>query len=251
MKRLIVIFSLLLCASFSYAGEETVTLDHIKPNLNDKASLQNGAKVFTNYCFGCHELKYARYERVANDLGIPADIYEKNLIFNHAKIGSLMTNSMPKDEAKKWFGNPPPDLTLVARSRGADWLYSYLRGFYKDPARPWGVNNVVFKNVGMPHVLADLQGVCAQPPELGIKPKVDPLSGQIIKQSGCDKFARKGSMTPEEYNQNIYDLVNFLVYMGKPYQLESQRLGIYVLIFLAFLFVFAWFLNKEYWKDVH
>ncbi len=251
MKRLFIVLSLLLSATLVVANEGVEHLDHMQPNLHDKASLQNGVKLFTNYCLGCHSLKYARYERIATDLGIPVEVYEKNLIFSKDKVGSLITIAMKPDQSKTWFGKTPPDLTLEGRLRGSDWLYSYLRGFYKDPSRPWGVNNVVFKDVGMPHVLADLQGVCAVKPELGVEPKVDPLSGAIVKESGCEEFDRQGSMSKEQYDEAVYDLVNFLMYMGKPYQLDSQRIGMYVLIFLVFLFIFAWFLNKEYWRDVH
>lgn len=252
MKKLLLSFVFAIVPVVALAaGGAGVPLDHMKPDLEDKVSLQNGAALFTNYCMGCHSMKYARYERVANDLGIPNELYEQNLIFGDAKIGELMTIAMPAGDAKSWFGNPPPDLTLEARLRGADWLYSYMRAFYVDPSRPYGVNNVVFKDVGMPHVLAGLQGVCSEAPHIGMKPEVDPLSGRIVKDSGCQQFKTEGSMSKAEYDQAIYDLVNFMVYMGEPSRLESERLGRYVLIFLAFLFVFAYFLNKEYWKDVH
>jgi len=233
------------------AGGPSIPMDHISTDIRDNESMQRGLALFSNYCFGCHSLEYARYERAATDLGIPAEIFEENLLEGDAKIGSLMTISMPADQAKVWFGTAPPDLTLSARLRGPDWLYNYLRGFYADPKRPYGVNNVVFKDVGMPHVLADLQGVCAEAPELGVEPEVDPLSGNIVKSSGCKTFKTEGSMTPEEYDQAIYDLVNFLEYVGEPSRLQSERLGLYVLVFLAFLFVFVYYLNKEYWRDIH
>ena len=251
MRRLLIALSILFSSTMAMASAGNVHLDHMHPNLHDKASLQNGAKLFTNYCLGCHSMEYARYERIATDLGIPAEIYEKNLIFSNDKIGSLMTIAMQSDQSQRWFGSTPPDLTLEGRLRGSDWLYSYLRGFYKDSSRPWGVNNSVFKDVGMPHVLADLQGVCAEEPTLGIEPVVDPLSGSIIKESGCEKFDREGSLSKEQYDEVVYDLVNFMIYMGKPYQLDSQRIGVYVLVFLVFLFMLTWFLNKEYWRDIH
>ncbi|ARU58708.1 cytochrome c1 [Oleiphilus messinensis] len=233
------------------AGGPGIPLDHMKPDLEDRASLQRGAALATNYCMGCHSFKFARYERVATDLGIPNDLYEKNLIFTGAKIGELMHISMDSADAKGWFGNPPPDLSLEARLRGTDWLYSYLRAFYVDDSRPYGVNNTIFPDVGMPHVLADLQGVCAEQPHFGVEPQYDPLSGRELTSSGCKEYAVKGSLSPEEYDKAMYDLVNFLAYMGEPSKLESHRLGKYVLAFLAFLFIFVYFLNREYWKDVH
>jgi ubiquinol-cytochrome c reductase cytochrome c1 subunit len=241
MNKVLISLMLVLMSVVAYAEESSIPLDKMVPNLEDKASLQKGLTTFTNYCYGCHSLKYQRYERNAEDLGIPPAIYEENLIFSKDKIGSLMKIAMPEAQAKVWFGNPPPDLTLEARLRGPDWLYSYLRGFYADPKRPWGVNNAVFPNVGMPDVLADLQGVCAQKPEFGDQ----------ATTKGCTKFASPGTMTKEEYDQSIYDLVNFLVYVGEPSKLESHRIGWYVLGFLAFLFIWVYFLNKEYWKDIH
>lgn len=252
MRNLLVAFFLSVFASGAIAaGGAAVPLDHIDTDIRDQESMQRGLTLYTNYCFGCHSLEYSRYVRAAEDLGIPKEIFEENLIDGDAKIGELMTIAMPKDQAKVWFGNPPPDLTLSARLRGPDWLYSYLRGFYADPKRPYGVNNVVFKDVGMPHVLADLQGLCAEPPALGVEPEVDPLSGNIVKSSGCEVFEKEGSMTPAEYDEAIYDLVNFLEYVGEPSRLQSESLGRYVLIFLAFFFVFVYYLNKEYWKGIH
>jgi len=253
MIKQVIIASFLSIFSLSvFANSGTdVHLDHIKPNISDKESLQNGLSTFTNYCFGCHAMQYARYERAAVDLSIPQEIVEKNILVGDTKIGQLMTISMATEQAKLWFGNPPPDLTLSARLRGPDWIYSYLRGFYIDPKRPYGVNNAVFKDVGMPHILADLQGVCAEKPHLGIKPVVDPLSGNIVKQSGCSEFVTEGALSPKEYDKVIYDLVNFLTYVGEPSRLESERIGRNVLIFLAFLFVFVYFLNKEYWRELH
>ncbi|MDX5299315.1 MAG: cytochrome c1, partial [Gammaproteobacteria bacterium] len=200
---------------------------------------------------GCHSAKYARYERIATDLGIPVELYEENLIFNGAKPGELMNIAMSPALAKGWFGAPPPDLTLEARLRGPNWVYSYMRAFYADDSRPFGVNNVVFPSVGMPHVLVGLQGLCAEPPKVGVSGRVEPLSGTVVDQGGCQSWAIEGSMTPAEYDQAMFDLTNFLVYLGEPMQLERKRIGMYVLIFLAILFVFAYLLNREYWKDVH
>ncbi|MCB1698289.1 MAG: ubiquinol-cytochrome c reductase [Pseudomonadales bacterium] len=232
--------------------------DEMAVNPHDKASLQSGAKLYMNYCMGCHSLKYGRYNRVATDLGIPEDLFMANLVFNpNTRFASLMDNSMDDATAKLWFGATPPDLTLVSRARQPEWLYTYLRTFYKDPSRPYGVNNKVFKDVGMPHVLLELQGMqeCAMGPVMahngGVKR--DPLTGEDILEDPCGRFSigKAGLMTPEEFDGAVYDLVNFLAYMGEPMAADRQRIGTYVLLFIALFFVFAWLLNREYWKDVH
>lgn len=250
----------------------TMDCDHIDVDANNKASLQSGAKMYMNYCMACHGMKYARYERTANDIGVPVELFEGNLKFEGmsgeidgtARIGDLMENAMPEPMAKRWFGAAPPDLTLVARSRGTDWLYTYLRNFYIDPSRPYGVNNKVFKDVGMPHVMLDLQGVteCSPGPVVakngGIKR--DPLTGEEMLYDAdgkalnpCGRLAvtEEGAMTAAEYDQAIYDLVNFMAYTAEPMVEERKRLGVYVLLFIALFFVFAYLLNREYWKDVH
>ncbi|MFT7373119.1 MAG: ubiquinol-cytochrome c reductase cytochrome c1 subunit [Oleiphilaceae bacterium] len=252
MKNLVVVlFISMLSLGVQASGGAAHPMDHIETDVSDKESLQKGFALFSNYCFGCHSLKYARYERTANDIQVPHNIMDENILVGDTKIGQLMTNSMSPEQGKVWFGNPPPDLTLSARLRGPDWLYNYLRGFYADAKRPYGVNNVVFKDVGMPHVLADLQGVCAEAPQLGIEPVVDPLSGNIVKSSGCQEYAVEGVLSPAEYDEAMYDLVNFLTYVGEPSRAESEDIGRSVLIFLLFLFIFAYFLNKEYWRDIH
>jgi len=236
----------------------SIPCDEIAVNPHDKASLQNGAKLYMNYCMGCHSLKYARYNRVATDLGIPEDLFQANLMFDpDTKIGALMDNSMDDANAKLWFGAAPPDLTLVSRARQPEWLYTYLRTFYKDPSRPYGVNNKVFKDVGMPHVLLELQGMqeCAMGPVSahngGVKR--DPLTGQDILEDPCGRFSisEAGEMTPEEFDGAMYDLVNFLAYMGEPMVADRHRIGTYVLLFIVLFFVLASLLNREYWKDVH
>jgi ubiquinol-cytochrome c reductase cytochrome b subunit len=235
----------------------TIECDTFEANLDDKASLQSGLNTYMNYCMGCHSLEYSRYIRVADDLGIPHDIMEQNIIYDDAGIGSLMDNAMPKPLAKKWFGAAPPDLTLVARARNPEWLYTYLRNFYKDDSRPYGVNNKVFPAVGMPHVFLELQGMqeCAMGPVRAANGgiKRDPLTGEDILEKECGRLVvtDAGLQTPEEFDKTVYDLVNFLEYVAEPMQQDRKRIGIYVLFFLAIFFVFAWLLNREYWKDVH
>ncbi|WP_417547598.1 cytochrome c1 [Marinobacter segnicrescens] len=251
MKKLILGLFMTVLPALSLAAAPGVPLDTMEADHTNKASLQRGAATFMNYCAGCHSMEYARYKRVSDDLEIPAELFEENLIFTDAKIGELMEIGMDKDQAASWFGNAPPDLTLVSRVRGEDWLYSYFRAFYKDDSRPLGVNNAVFDNVGMPHVMVAQQGLCAVPPKIGTNPSVDPLSGNVRGTDICDDWAIEGSMEPGEFNQAMYDLTNFLSYMGDPVKVERERLGILVLIFVAVFFIFAYLLNREYWKDVH
>lgn len=233
----------------------TMPCDRIDLDIRDSTSLQKGARTYMNYCMGCHSLKYARYNRVAEDLGIPEDLMRDNLIFDPAvKAGALMDNAMDAERAKVWFGAAPPDLTLVARSRNPNWLYTYLRTFYQDRSRPYGVNNRVYENVGMPHVLLELQGLKACV-ETVVDTRLEPLSGtaMAVHHDACGAMETviEGRLSTEEYEQTIYDLVNFLAYIAEPIKADRQRIGVYVLLFIAVFFVFATLLNREYWKDVH
>ncbi|EGQ7832950.1 TPA: cytochrome c1 [Vibrio vulnificus] len=245
MKKWIVILFAML-PSLAMAAGAGVPLDKANVDLSDKASLQNGAKLFMNYCFACHSTQYQRYERVADDLGIPADLMKENLMFNpESKIGDLMVNAMPPKQAAAWFGAPPPDLTLVARVRGADWLYTYLRTFYVDPSRPFGVNNLVFPSVGMPHVLEELQGIPS--PVYGTKV----VDGKEIKVVVGVESDGSGELSKGEYDKAVLDLVSFLVYSGDPVKLERHALGWWVMAFLVLFTVVVVLLKKEYWRDVH
>ena len=236
----------------------SIPCDEFKADPANQASLQHGAKLFMNYCMACHSLQYSRYNRVAADLGIPEDLFEQNLIFDpNVKIGALMENAMDDAAAKKWFGTTPPDLTLWARRKGGDWLYTYLRNFYQDDSRPYGVNNRVFKDVGMPHVLMELQGM----PECALGPvkaanggvKRDPLTGEDLLEEPCGRLAvnEPGAMSVEEFDVAMYDLVNFLEYAAEPSVLDRHRIGIFTLLFIALFTVFASLLSREYWKGVH
>lgn len=235
----------------------SIQCDEMVPDLEDKASLQSGAMYFANYCMGCHAASFSRFERVATDLDIPAELMMDNLVFGDRRIGDLMTIAMDPAKSKAWFGATPPDLTLVARARNPEWLYTYLRNFYKDDTRPTGVNNRVFDKVAMPHAMIELQGLaeCAPGPrfEHG-RPVRDPVTGAVIADDPCGSLKvadEKGSLTAEEFDKAVYDLVNFLEYVAEPYALDRERIGIYVLLFLSVLFVFVFLLNREYWKDVH
>ncbi len=269
MKSLVTL--LLLIPSVAFAAEATYPLDDMDPDLNDKASLQRGLKTYMNYCMGCHSLQYARFERTADDLGIPHDLMLEHLAFDPAtRIGDLMKNNLSVDDAKQWFGAAPPDLTLYTSLKGGpDYLYTYMRVFYEDQNRPFGMNNLLFENVGMPHPLLELQGmqrkVCKQIPKLADNggEMRDPLSGEPVLEEKCgeDLIERgysplevvegSGQLSPEEYDQVIYDLANFLYYVAEPSRADRERIGVYVLLFLAFFFVFTWLLGREYTKEFH
>ncbi|MCG3721239.1 cytochrome c1 [Vibrio cincinnatiensis] len=245
MKKWIVMLFALLPLLTMAAGV-SVPLDRANNDLRDKASLQNGAKLFMNYCFGCHATQYQRYERVADDLGIPHDLMREHLIFDpETKIGDLMVSAIPSKAAAQWFGAPPPDLTLVARVRGVDWLYTYLRSFYADPSRPFGVNNIVFPSVGMPHVLEELQGT----PEPVWGTRV--VDGEDVQTVVGVQSQGNGELNTEEYDNAVRDLVNFLEYSGEPVKLERQALGWWVMGFLVLFTIVVIALKKEYWRDVH
>jgi ubiquinol-cytochrome c reductase cytochrome b subunit len=243
----------------------SIECEQFVPDLHDEDSLQRGAKYFANYCMGCHSLAYMRYERMADDLDIPHDIVQQNLNFTGGNIGGLMTVAASAKAQKKWFGATPPDLTLVARARSPEWLYTYLRNFYQDEARPYGVNNRVFKDVGMPHAMLELQGMAKCAPGSvhaengGIKR--DPLTreevlfdaetGAALNPCGRLTVEKAAKLNTEEFDQAIGDLVNYLAYVGEPSALKRQRMGVYALFFVSLFFVVAWLLNREYWKDVH
>ena len=244
MKK--IIFAVLtLLPSLVFANAGAVHLDKANYDLSDKASLQRGAATFMNYCAGCHSTQYQRYNRVAADLEIPEELMKENLIFTGAKVGDLMKSAMSEKDAARWFGAPPPALTLVARVRGADWIYTYLRSFYVDPTRPFGVNNVVFPSVGMPHVLEPLQGT---PRAEFVTHTVDGVETQQVVSIKSDG---NGEMDDEEYDQTVLDLVNFLVYSAEPVQQERERMGFWVLGFIVIFFIFTVLLKKEFWRDVH
>lgn len=225
---------LFFSATLAMASAEGIPLEKVHNNLKDPASLQRGAQLYMNYCQGCHSLQYTRYSQLRDYLGIklkdeqdrfdtPESIalsnklIKDNFNFVSDKVTDPILSSMPKKDAEKWFGVAPPDLSLVTRVRGPDWVYTYLKSFYKDDSRPWGVNNKVFPNVGMPHVLLPLET----------------------------------ELTPKQYDKAVTDIVNFLEYIGEPIKLKRQNMGVFVLLFLSILTIFLYLLKREYWKDVH
>lgn len=237
MKKLLT--ALLFAPLMALASGAAVHLDKAPDVSGDNAALQNGAKLFVNYCLNCHGASFMRYNRLTG-IGLTEQQTKDSLLFTADKVGEPMRVAIRPDEAKQWFGATPPDLTLIARARaseagpGADWLYTYLRSFYRDDKRPTGWNNVVFENVGMPHILWELQGQ------------------QVLNHETHKlELAVPGKLSAAEYDKQIADLVGFLVYIGEPVSGLRKQLGIAVLLFLGVLFVVAYALKREYWKDVH
>lgn len=223
------------------AGGDVELMD-ANASLSSKTSLQRGARTFVNYCLSCHSASFMRYNRMIEDLGLTREAIETNLMFTTDKIGETMKVAMRPKDAEQWFGVAPPDLSVIARSRGADWLYSFLMGFYQDDSRPSGVNNLYFAETAMPHVLVELQGLqrLAEAED----------DGHGTHGPAFD-LAIAGKQTPSEYAQTVRDLVNFLVYMGEPAKLVRYRVGFWVIAFLLVLFAATYMLKREYWKDVH
>src|SRR5690606_26281805 len=246
MKRIIACLLLALAPLGAMAASADVELDRARNNLANTASLQRGAKYFVNYCLGCHSLQYVRYNRLAEDLLLTEQQLAENLMFTADKPTEMMTIAMRPEDAERWFGVTPPDLSLTARARGADWIYTYLRSFYVDKSRPIGVNNTVLPNASMPHVLAPLQGYQKATFEEGVD-----ADGNPTKHFSGFTEPEGGAMSPEEYDEVVRDIVNFMVYVAEPVQLRRQEIGMGVLAFLMVLFVFAYFLKHEYWRDVH
>ena len=247
MKKLLT--SLLFAPLLAIASGPELHLDKA-PVSTEPAALQNGAKLFVNYCLNCHGASYMRYNRL-QQIGLSEQMIKDNLMFTAEKIGEPMRIAMQRDEAKAWFGAAPPDLTVIARSRasefgsGADWLYTYLRSFYRDSERPTGWNNVIFENVGMPHVLYELQGE-----QVAKVTEADDGHGGKVKTISLEQ-GKPGKMSKEEYDKATADLVSYLVWMGEPMADTRKTIGTVVLAFLGLLFVLSYLLKKNYWKDVH
>ena len=231
MKRIIILILLLMQPSFIFASED-IYLEKAPIDLSDQPSLQKGARTFINYCLNCHSAKYMRYNKLL-DIGLSKKDIKDNLLFTGKKIGDPMEISMPVAESKKWFGAAPPDLSVVARSRGSDWIYSYMKGFYRDSSREIGWNNIVYVNSAMPHILWELQG----------EKKLDQKTGKL-------SLIKAGKLNEKEYDSVITDLTNFITYMSEPGQLKRKKMGFYVVGFLLLLLVLTVKLKKEFWKDI-
>ncbi len=247
MKKGLITMMLALLPAVGFASSGNVHLDKVNIDLSDQASLQRGAKIFVNYCLSCHSASYMRYNRMATDLGLTEAQVQENMGFitddeGKFKPGALMKATINADEAEAAFNTVPPDLSVTARYRGANWIYTYMRSFYRDETAPSGWNNVVFQNVSMPHVLWAWQGT--QAAEFRI-------DEDGVKHFEGFKTIKVGSMNEKEYDEAARDLTAFMVYLGEPAKLVRYRLGIYVLLFLALFLVFAYLLKKNYWQDIH
>lgn len=242
MKKLLILFVLAGMPAATLAATSAVPLDAVNIDLSDVKSLQNGARIFSKYCLSCHNAAFMRYNRIGQDLGFSDEQIKAELMFAGDKVGDLMKTAMPAADAKLWFGTVPPDLTDEARYRGPNWIYTYMRGFYRDEKSQTGWNNTVFPSVAMPHVLTDWQGV---------QRAVFKTDAGGVSVFDHFETERAGSMNKEQFDTAVRDLVNFMVYLGEPAKLVRYRLGVMVLAFLAFFLIFAYLLKKEYWKDVH
>lgn len=252
-KNHLALAALLLCgfsiAAFA-AGGGGAALESPRIDQTNTKSLQNGAKIFVNYCMGCHSADYHRYSIMARDLGLSEQEVSDNLIFTTdkvgapTKVGSLMVNNMTKDYGSQAFGVMPPNLALTARSRGVDWIYTYLKSFYLDAERPMGVNNVVYPGASMPHALWELQGW--QKPVYKEKEQ----DGVMVEYVAGLELVKAGLQTPAEYDKTVADLTNFLAYLSDPVKAKRHKIGMYVMLFLFLLLGLTYFLKKEYWKDV-
>jgi len=235
----------LISAGAAMAEEGGIALLQSGTDIKNTASLQRGARNFMNYCSGCHSLTYLRYNRMAADLKIPEPELAANLMFTSDKPFDTINSAMPKD-SEGWFGKQPPDLSLMCRERGVDYCYSFLKGFYVDKTRPWGVNNLYLAGAAMPHVLAPLQGL----QKAVFKNEPDDHGSARMVLVGVDAMT-PGALKPEEYDQFVRDIANFLDYAAEPIKAKRESMGIFVVLFLLVFFVFAYLLKKEYWKDVH
>lgn len=249
MTTRITAFLLLLVPVLAFASSAgEVPLRSAEVDVTDQASLQRGARLFVNYCLSCHSARYMRYNQMAAGLGLTEDQVQNNLMFAADKVTEPMKVAMSTNDAKRWFGNPPPDLSVIARSRGADWLYTYMMTFYKDdnPARPYGVNNLVFKDVGMPDVVWELRGI-----QVPVHREVSGAHGAEAAVIEDLELQMPGTRTPAEFSRDMRDLVNFLVFVGEPAQAKRHHVGLWVLAFILLFFIVSYALYREYWKDVH
>jgi ubiquinol-cytochrome c reductase cytochrome c1 subunit len=245
IQRVLAKTAFVAAAMFAVTGAqaEEAGLAPAGTNVNNIASLQRGAKLYFNYCSGCHSIKYMSYSHLAKDLQLSDQQVLANFAFTGAKIGDQVVSNMPEEQAQTWFGKAPPDLSLEARAKGPDWIYNYLKSFYLDPSRPVGWNNTVFPGASMPNVLWELQGLQRAhfaPAKPGEEPTVEKL-----------ELSDKGKLSPHEFDETARDITTFLQYVGEPAALKREAVGVWVILYLAFFTLLAWLLKHEYWNDVH
>lgn len=248
IRRMLILLAGTVLSTSVLAASAGFELMHANTDLSDNASLQRGARTFVNYCLSCHSAAYMRFNRLGKDLGISDEVLKRNLMFGTDKTGETMTIAMTRQDAEQYFvGAVPPDLSVTARAKGVDWLYTYFMTFFRDPSRPFGVNNLAFKDVGMPHVLWELQGWQRPVYEEDVH-----AGGSMTKKIVHLEQESEGTQTPEEYASTVRDLVNFMDYLGEPIKLKRQKIGFWVIFYLLFILLpVVYLLKKEYWKDVH
>ena len=244
-KILAIVAAFVALPGLALAAGGELHLEKANNDIHNKASLQRGAKNFVNYCLACHTAKYVRYNRTAADIGLTEQQMVESLLWSGESPHSTMVNGLHADEAKKWFGVAPPDLSLIARSKGPDYVYTFLKSFYADPAKANGTNNTALPGTAMPHVLWELQGT-----QEAVWEGHTDAQGNVQKHFKEFKLATPGKLTPEQYDEFVRDTVNFLEYIGEPVQAKRQSLGFVVIAFLVFFTLLAYALKKEYWKDV-
>ncbi|MGH8250293.1 MAG: cytochrome c1 [Steroidobacteraceae bacterium] len=232
------------CLPLAHGASEGYPLQTAGTDLSNLGSLQRGARNFVNYCLGCHSLKYMRYSQIATDLALTEDEVQENLMFTGSRIYDAMTTAMPAEQARRWFGNAPPDLSLIARSRGVDYVYTFLQSFYDDASRPTGANNAVLPQTAMPDVLVELQGEQAASLEKHTDSDGHATERLVLKP------AASGSLSAGDFDDFVRDTVAFLEYVSEPAKAQRMSLGVWVILFLLMFTAFSYFLYKEYWKDV-
>jgi ubiquinol-cytochrome c reductase cytochrome c1 subunit len=240
--KLLPLIAILSSPAVIAAGGGNKNLDSAYINLSDKVSLRKGAHTFVNYCLSCHEASFMRYDRMARDLEIDDATLRENLMFASTKPGDLMKVNMSAEDAKAWFGVKPPDLSLTARSRGPNWIYTYMRGFYRDESTATGWNNTLYPNVAMPHILYEWQGM---------RKAVFEKGADGAKQLAGYEQMTPGTMDERQYDEAMRDLTNFMVYLAEPAKMVRYKIGFWVMIFMLVFIGLAYALKKEYWRDVH
>ena len=247
MKKIYVMtLGLLMFSGMVSAAGDAYIGERVQTNIRSTDSLRNGAKTYMNYCMGCHSMAYQRYNRVAEDLGLTEDEMMNGLVLTDAKFTDKMTIAMSAAEAEQWFGKTPPDLTVIAKARGLDWLYNFLINFYVDPSRPTGWNNLTFENASMPHVLWEMQGIR----QANFEVHTDEEGNEHKEFTGFE-VVQEGSMSEQEYKVMVRDLVNFLDYSSEPAKLIRMSYAPWVLLFVALFTFLAYLLKANYFRDVH
>lgn len=240
---------LLITSVMAAGGEATFPNDHFKADMSQSDAIQRGAKYYVNYCLGCHSLEFQRYNRIGMDTGLDEEVIKKNLIFTGAAIAQTMESAIPAESAAEWFGKAPPDLSLISRAKGKDYVYNYLRAFHVDDSKPMGMNNTVFPDVGMPHVLVNLEGV----KEATYEEHCHELEGEQVCSQHIVGFTDPvgGTLDKQDYESVVRDLSQFLYYVSDPSEIKRHAIGPWVLAFLVLFTLMMYILKREYWRDVH